>query len=270
MAVTVDSCVATKGREGGIGVDLDHTSFAVHDALEWGKHLRRSLGATPIIGEVLAEFRYLLLHAGTPEQGARIELLEPTGPGFLQRILEKRGEGAHHLTFSVPNVGAAVEEARSLGLKVVGERYDHPPWREAFIMPDATHGVVIQLSQSERHYPNPEVLMRTRTRNIDELPSVYGATSPQWWTGIWDVEPSASAILGRTHLGSTDLAASQRLFGDFLGGSVNRTGDSIEFTWPSGAIQVDANPAPGVKGMSLHGSGLEPILIGSARLGDFG
>lgn len=117
-------------------VDLDHTSFAVHNALEWGMRLRRDLGATPIIGEALSEFRYLLLYLGSAAQGARIELIEPTGPGFLQRNLEKRGEGPHHITFTVPDVGVAVAAARSLGLTVVGEHYEHPPWREAFIMPD--------------------------------------------------------------------------------------------------------------------------------------
>ena len=44
--------------------DLDHTSFAVHDALAWARRLRRELGATPIAGETLTEFRYVLLHVG--------------------------------------------------------------------------------------------------------------------------------------------------------------------------------------------------------------
>jgi hypothetical protein len=56
------------------GIDLDHTSFAVHDAMGWARRLRRQLGATPIAGEMLEEFRYLLLYVGTAEGGARLEL----------------------------------------------------------------------------------------------------------------------------------------------------------------------------------------------------
>src|SRR5699024_2005377 len=102
-------------------IDLDHTSFAVHNALEWAHMLRRELGATPIAGEALAEFRYLLLHIGTADTGARLELLEPAGPGFLTRFLDKRGAGPHHVTFSVPDLRTTVSQVRELGLTVVGE-----------------------------------------------------------------------------------------------------------------------------------------------------
>lgn len=253
----------------GSCVDLDHTSFAVHDALDWGRYLRRELGATPIIGEVLPEFRYLLFYVGSTIRGARIELIAPTGPGFLQRNLEKRGEGPHHLTFTVPDLSAAVAEVQSLGLTVVGEHYEHPPWREAFIMPDSVHGVVVQLAQSDRAYPSLDELLSSRSRNVEELPSPSGATDPQWWTSIWDVEPAVLAELGTTHVGSTDLAASQRLFGDVLGGSATKGQDSLEFSWPSGSIRVKATEVSGVHGMSLQGVDVEQVNIGRARLGDF-
>jgi hypothetical protein len=85
-------------------IDLDHTSFAVDDALAWARRLRRDLGATPIAGEVLPAFRYVLLYVGTVTSGARIELLDPVGDGFLTRFLERHGTGPHHLTFTVPDL----------------------------------------------------------------------------------------------------------------------------------------------------------------------
>ena len=42
------------------GFDLDHTSFAVRDVLSWARRFRADVGATPILGEVLRKFRYLL------------------------------------------------------------------------------------------------------------------------------------------------------------------------------------------------------------------
>lgn len=97
----------------GAGFDLDHTSFAVRDALEWGRRLRSELGAVPIIGEGLAEFRYLLMYVGTATEGARIELLDPAGDGFLTRFLDDHGEGPHHITFTVPDLRATVEKVRA-------------------------------------------------------------------------------------------------------------------------------------------------------------
>src|SRR5215475_15908229 len=109
--------------------DLDHTSFAVHDVLSWARRLRADFGATPIAGEVLPEFRYLLLYIGNADVGARLELMEPCQRGFLDRYLAKHGEGPHHLTFTVPDLPRVVADARSLGFTVVGESYEHPPWR---------------------------------------------------------------------------------------------------------------------------------------------
>lgn len=103
---------------GSDGVDLDHTSFAVHDAMAWAHRLRRELGATPIAGETLPEFRYLLLHVGTAERGARLELIEPASSGFVTRFLQRRGEGPHHLTFTVPDLREATARARGLGFTV--------------------------------------------------------------------------------------------------------------------------------------------------------
>src|SRR5690349_13437614 len=114
------------------GVDLDHTSFAVPDALDQARQLRRTLGAVPVAGEALPEFRYLLLYVGTADEGARIELLEPVCEGFLSRFLATHGDGPHHLTFTVPDLADAVRRVRALGLTVTGESYDHASWREAF------------------------------------------------------------------------------------------------------------------------------------------
>lgn len=118
-----------------VGFDLDHTSFAVHDAMDWARQLRREVGAVPIIGEALAEFRYLLLYVGTPDEGARLELLEPTGPGFLTRFLAASGEGPHHITFTVPDLRESVirvghsgspSSARTMRIRTGGRRSSFP------------------------------------------------------------------------------------------------------------------------------------------------
>ncbi len=236
----------------------------------WARRLRRELGATPIFGEQLAEFRYLLLHVGTADDGARVELLEPRGAGFLTRFLSARGEGPHHITFVVPDLRAMVAHARALGLTVVGEDHDHPPWREAFIAPDDKHGVVIQLAQSDRSYPPVEQLLSSRTRDLEDFPSSRGATEPLWWTQLWETAPGAVARLGTTHLASTDLGFSRLVFGDLLEARVAEDDSALDLSWPGGSVRVHAADRPGVTGMSLRGGPAGGIAIGPARLGTTG
>jgi catechol 2,3-dioxygenase-like lactoylglutathione lyase family enzyme len=247
-------------------IDLDHTSFAVDDALDWARRLRRDLGAVPIAGEVLPEFRYLQLYVGTADAGARIELLDPVGGGFLTRFLERRGAGPHHITFQVPDLRDAVAAARELGATVVGEEYSNPSWSEAFLMPDAIHGVVIQLAQTDFVYPTPAELLAA-PREVDVFPSSYGAADPHWWEPLWDTAPRATAILGPTHLVSTDLEHTRALFAGLLGARVTEGPDHLELSWPSGSIRAHAGHRPGVLGMDLrHGPG-GGLRIGGARLG---
>lgn len=238
--------------------DLDHTSFAVTDALSLAERLRRELGAVPIAGEVLSEFRYLLLYAGTVETGARIELLEPTGPGFLTRFLETAGEGPHHITITVPDLAEAVRRTRELGLKVVGESYEHPGWREAFVMPDDVHGTVIQLASSDKSYPSPAELHASRERDMSAMPAVAGATDQSWWTSLWDTEPADhNGWLGATHVVSGDLSLSRELFSSVLGGRLEEREDGFRVVWPSGAIQVRAGEPVGVERVERHGVGAD-------------
>ncbi|GAB4010351.1 VOC family protein [Nocardioides ultimimeridianus] len=248
-------------------VDLDHTSFAVPDALAVARRLRASLGAVPVIGETLPEFRYLSLYAGTAEAGAHIELLEPNGPGFLTRFLDTRGAGPHHITFTVPDLAASVARVRELGLTVVGESYEHAPWREAFIAPERTHATVIQLAQTDRPAPPLAALLTTRERRPEDFPITAKALDLDWWTPVWDTESEASGALGATYVGTSDPDLSHRLFAEVLGATATAEGDAVRFTWPGGALIVDPTRAPGVHGMQLTGGPAGGIAIGPALLG---
>ena len=227
-------------------IDLDHTSFAVHDALDWAKRLRRDLGAEPIYGEEFEEFRYVQLRIGS-NGGATLELLEPAADGFLTRFLAKRGEGPHHLTFLVPDLRVAVAAARAADWTVVGESYGDPLWEEAFIVPDAIHGVVVQLAQTTQDYP-----------------PIF-----EWWGALRETAAGPAAHLGMTHLASTDLDTSRKLFSGLLEAAAHEFGDGIDFVWPSGTVRVHSAAVPGVQGMTLSGSSVGDVRIGAARLGAF-
>ena len=129
---------------------LDHTAIAVR-SIEDALPLYRDVmgGAAGKLSEHPEKgFRALTVRF---PYGGGIELISPAGEdSFVQKFLDKRGEGVHHITFLVEDLAAAVAEARAAGIRVVDETYDRPEWQEAFISPRSANGTIIQLAQSNR------------------------------------------------------------------------------------------------------------------------
>jgi methylmalonyl-CoA/ethylmalonyl-CoA epimerase len=88
--------------------------------------------------------------------GARIELLEPlAGSTFLDRFLSRTsGGGLHHITCKVPDITEALAMAERAGYTPTGVFLDYPQWREMFLHPKETGGVLIQLVQSDAPEPS--------------------------------------------------------------------------------------------------------------------
>src|SRR5215475_13785449 len=52
----------------------------------------------------------------------RLELLEPTDPASpVQRFLDNRGEGLHHLAFTVDDIQSRIAELKQSGLQMIDE-----------------------------------------------------------------------------------------------------------------------------------------------------
>ncbi len=80
----------------------------------------------------------------------QIELLEPTGPqATVAKFLEKRGEGIHHLALCVEDIGEAVRELTAAGIRMIDKapRPGANGTMVAFVHPEATHGVLLELVQ---------------------------------------------------------------------------------------------------------------------------
>ena len=130
---------------------LDHIGVAVRRIEDRLAVYRDALGLDLAgIEQVEGErVRVALLPAGQ----SRIELVEPSGEGStIERFLETRGEGIHHICLEVANLQEAVERARRAGLEVAGavDRAGAEGSRVAFIHPRATGGVLIELRESRR------------------------------------------------------------------------------------------------------------------------
>jgi catechol 2,3-dioxygenase-like lactoylglutathione lyase family enzyme len=243
-------------------IDLDHVSFGTHDALATAQRLRRDYGATAVFGETLTEFRYLALYLGTAEHGGFLELLDANGPGFMTRFLDRFGEAPHHLTFTVPDIRASVDQIKELGFTVTGENYSHEPWREAFINPHPATGCVIQLAQTPHTYPTPAELLATNERDLDSFASSQGALENTWWLPIWEEPPGPSLQWETIAARSSDVPTLLTIYRDVLGATVSSNGPSTICTWPSGTITIDAAERSGIDGVRYHRSLSDTQVLG--------
>ena len=83
----------------------------------------------------------------------KIELIESTRPGsFVDRFLERRGEGIHHLSIEVSELDPRIERMEQAGLRIV-DRFRstlNPHEHTAFISPRSAHGMLVQFWQVEK------------------------------------------------------------------------------------------------------------------------
>lgn len=125
---------------------LDHVAVATWDVRNQVRLLTEVLGARFVDGgdQHQTGFRWLQFALG----GGKVEVLEPLhADGFLHRFLTRRGEGLHHVTFYVPDLGAAIPALERAGYEPVDVDLAHEGWKEAFLHPRDTSGVMVQLAQ---------------------------------------------------------------------------------------------------------------------------
>ena len=80
----------------------------------------------------------------------RLELLEPTDPSsIIAKFLEKRGEGLHHLAFTVDSIQDRIAELKQSGLSMIDEtpRAGAHQMQIAFLHPRSTFGVLTELCE---------------------------------------------------------------------------------------------------------------------------
>ena len=126
--------------------EFDHVSVVVKDTEETAERY------SSLFGFEVVEYKEF------PEQGfkstfiskerVKIELIEPVGTeGMIQRFVQKRGYGLHHISLRVSDIEKEMEVLESKGAKLVNRK----PTRItdtseiAFLDPGSTGGVLIEL-----------------------------------------------------------------------------------------------------------------------------
>jgi methylmalonyl-CoA/ethylmalonyl-CoA epimerase len=119
--------------------------------------------AVPSITAALPIFELLANAAGSPIERVeaqkvdvafvgsgvgRIELLQPTGAdSTVQKFLDKRGSGLHHIAYRVSDLDATLEKMARAGIRLIDAmpRPGAGGHRVAFLHPASTHGVLVEL-----------------------------------------------------------------------------------------------------------------------------
>jgi len=137
-------------RDGSaVRMRVDHISFAVRDIeatlqffLRYFPFQLRRPAHPGWDGTFLVASFYI--------NGYKVELIQgiPGKASFVERFIESRGEGFHHLSIDLDRLDAYVAQITADGVRVVDRRDLKGDVKTAFISPRSAHGVLIQLWQA--------------------------------------------------------------------------------------------------------------------------
>ena len=119
------------------------TSIAAHRAF-----YETALGAEYLGEEIVADQK---VKVGFFRVGdVKLELLEPTDPeSTIAKFIEKKGEGLHHVAYTVDSIEARIAELKAGGLRMIDEtpRNGAHHTRIAFVHPKSSCGVLTELCE---------------------------------------------------------------------------------------------------------------------------
>lgn len=156
----------TRGEGIGI-VAVDHVCQAYRSRDELARWYERVFGMREIYRTPDAEHPDLAdLVMDVPGRQMRWEIIQPVGEGsFIERFLDTRGAAAHHVTLEVADFDRALAQLEAHEVRTFGGNEgvtDGARWRDAFVHPKQTGGILVQLFWEEK----PDVWVRS-----DKIPS---------------------------------------------------------------------------------------------------
>lgn len=132
---------------------IDHVAIVVKDVDEAIAKYKQVLGLEPQVREVVASQKTeaVLLPIGETS----LELISPRGNEGLEKFLEKKGPGLHHIAIEVEGIEEALATLKALGIPLVDEtpRKGARGHKVAFLHPKATGGVLVELVEPDHDHP---------------------------------------------------------------------------------------------------------------------
>jgi len=128
---------------------IDHIGIAVTNLEEaiktYSKILNKPCFKTEIVESEKVETSFF--QTGQ----SKVELLGPTEPdSVIQKFIDKKGPGIHHVAFEVDDIHAELGRLRSEGFTILNEQPKKGADNKlvAFVHPKDNHGVLVELCQS--------------------------------------------------------------------------------------------------------------------------
>jgi len=124
---------------------IDHVAICVRDIDEAAAKWAQVLGLKPSIREVVESQKTEAALMSLGETS--LELISPKGNDGLEKFLEKRGPGLHHIAVEVEGIEEALALLKALGVPLIDEtpRKGARGHKVAFVHPKATGGVLVEL-----------------------------------------------------------------------------------------------------------------------------
>jgi methylmalonyl-CoA/ethylmalonyl-CoA epimerase len=125
---------------------IGHVAILAGNLDETVKLYRKLFGATSSEVKVIAEqgVKTAMLDIG----GGKLEILEPLPGSGMEKILEKRGEGIHHICLEVDNIEQTLDFLAGEGVNLIDQKARRGlEGMIAFIHPKSTKGVLVELCQ---------------------------------------------------------------------------------------------------------------------------
>lgn len=127
-------------------IGIGHVAILAGNLDETVKLYRKLFGATSSEVKAIAEqgVKTAMLDIG----GGKLEILEPLPGSGMEKILEKRGEGIHHICLEVDNIEQTLDFLAGEDVNLIDQKARRGlEGMVAFIHPKSTKGVLIELCQ---------------------------------------------------------------------------------------------------------------------------
>ena len=129
---------------------INHIGIAVRSIGEHRDYYENVLGArfTGIEAVPDQKLNVAFFEVGPEGHAVKLELLEPTSEdSTVARFIEKRGEGMHHIAYTVDDIEQRLRDLKEGGIRLVDEspRTGAHNTRIAFLHPKSTGGVLSEM-----------------------------------------------------------------------------------------------------------------------------
>jgi methylmalonyl-CoA/ethylmalonyl-CoA epimerase len=131
---------------------INHIGIAVRSIEAHRPYYEQTLGARFEGVEEVADqkVRVGFFSVGPEGHAVRLELLEPLSPdSTVAQFIEKRGEGLHHIAYTVAGIQERLDALKAGGVRLIDEtpRPGAHHTRIAFLHPKSSAGVLTELCE---------------------------------------------------------------------------------------------------------------------------